>query len=229
MSRQVSRWLLAGWLVGGLTSQPMLPVLAASPPQAAPSAGPGYVLRYGDTLSICMLGNETFKLENQAIRPDGRLSVPLLGEVDAGGLTIPQLTAALTQGYRRYVIDPRLVVNIANFRPLKINVLGLVNKPGTYAVPEPTDLFASLALAGGLTRDRADARAIEVRRADGRHAVVNLERILAGEQENTVLEDGDTVIVAEVAGPDWERILPHMATALSILGSLAVITWNIRN
>jgi polysaccharide export outer membrane protein len=223
---------LSSLLVGGLTLHPLPAVSAPQPTPAeaaAPPAQQGYVLRYGDTLSLWMLGNETFKLENQPIRPDGRLSVPLLGEVNAGGLTVAQLSAALTEGYRRYILAPRLVVNVATFRPLKINVLGLVNKPGTYVVAEPTDLLAGLALAGGLNRERADAQAIELRRADGSHRVVSLERILVGEEENVLMGDGDTLIIAEVAGPNWDKILPHMATALSIIGSIAVISWNFRN
>jgi polysaccharide export outer membrane protein len=232
MSFVTSRWILSSLVAAGLTWQPT-PVAAAAPPPPAESApsqpSQGYVLRYGDTLSIWMLGNETHKLENQPIRPDGRVTVPLLGEVKAAGLTVSQLSVALTRDYRRFVLDPRLVVNVAQFRPLKITMLGLVNKPGTYHVTEPTPLLEGLALAGGLDRHRADTRAIELRRADGTHRVVNLEKVLIGQERDVVMGDGDTVIVAEVAGPDWERLLPHMATTLSIIGSIAVIAWNLRN
>lgn len=232
MSSVTSRWILSSLLIAGLTGQAAPAEAAATPlpvESASTHAPQGYVLRYGDTLSIWMLGNETIKLENQPIRPDGRVSVPLLGEVQAAGLTVSQLSVALTRDYRRFVLDPRLVVNVAQFRPLKITVLGFVNRPGTYNVTEPTQLLEGLALAGGLDRQRADTRAIELRRADGTHRVVSLEKVLTGQEPNVVLGDGDSVIVAEVAGPDWERLLPHMATTLSIIGSIAVIAWNLRN
>jgi polysaccharide export outer membrane protein len=232
MSFDRSRWIVSSLLMAGLVGQP---AMAAAPAelhaaQSVPATNAqGYTLRYGDTLSILMIGNETPKLENQPIRPDGRVTVPLLGEVRAAGLTVSQLSTALTRDYRRFVRDPRLVVSVAQFRPLKITVLGLVNKPGIYLVTEPTTMLEGLALAGGLDRHRADTRAIEVRHADGTHHVVSLEKILAGQAPNVVMGDGDTVIVAEVSGPDWERLLPHMATTLSIIGSIAVIGWNLRN
>jgi polysaccharide export outer membrane protein len=224
------RPLLCGLLAGSLCMHAM-PALAGEPPVAEPPAAtarPGYVLAYGDTLTISMFGNDTFKIESQPIRPDGCLNIPLLGEVQAAGLTVPQLSTALHQAYRRYVRDPRLVVNVATFRPLKINVLGLVNKPGTYLVAGSTDLLEGLALAGGLLRERADAQAIELRHANGTREVVNLEGVLAGTQRSVPLGDGDTVIVPEVAGPDWEKLLPTVATALSIVSSMAMISWYLK-
>jgi polysaccharide export outer membrane protein len=202
--------------------------LAGSPPSAAASPSTKvdsqYTLRYGDTVNLKVVENEKLTLQDQPIRPDGRVSFPLIGEVQAGGLTLPQLTERVTQAYGRFFVDPHVVINVENFRPLTINVVGLVNRPGTYEIKEPVRLLQAIALGGGYDIQRAELKDVLVLRADGEVRRVDLTGALAGKtDENLWLHDGDTVRVAEVAGPDWYRLLPPVASAITVASSVLLV------
>jgi polysaccharide export outer membrane protein len=203
--------------------------LASPPPPAAAAATAAkadsqYTLRYGDTVNLKVVENEKLTLQDQPIRPDGRVSFPLIGEVQAGGLTLPQLTERVTQAYGRFFVDPHVVINVEKFRPLTINVVGFVNRPGIYEIKEPVRLLQAIALGGGYDLQRAELKDVLVLRASGEVRHVDLAAALAGRtDENPWLQDGDTVRLAEVASPDWFRLLPPLASALSIASTIVLI------
>lgn len=197
-----------------------LPARAQTPPVQAQQ----YVLRFGDALNVSIVGNDQLQIQQQPIRPDGRISLPLIGEVQAAGLTVPQLTDELTRAFSRYFTAPQVVVNVAAFRPLSVSVLGMVNRPDTYTVPEPIHLLQAVALAGGLNPTRADLNNVLVLRANGDRQTINLNDVLGGKvADNVLLYDGDTVRVGEVWGPDWYTILPPLASAFSIASTLIIL------
>ncbi|MNS48691.1 Polysialic acid transport protein KpsD precursor [compost metagenome] len=210
------------------------PGLAQTPGSPAPAASPGpaatapvqirsYVLDYGDSLNLVVVGNEQLKIEQQPIRPDGRISLPLLGEVQAGGLTVPQFSDRVTKAYTKFFVDPKIVVNVAKFRPLQISVVGKVEKPGTFPVTEPIRLLPAIALAGGLN-ERSNPNNVQVLRANGERHVINLMEVLSGNMEgNLMLYDGDTVTIEETPNPDWYRLLPPIASSLSILSTIVIL------
>lgn len=201
---------------------------AASPtPRPAAPAAPtqlrSYVLGFGDALNVQVVGNEQLAIQEQPIRPDGRISLPLIGEVQAGGLTVTQLSERVTKAYTKFFVDPKIVVNVAKFRPLQVSVIGKVNRPGTFPVEEPVKLLPALALAGGLD-DRANPTNVLVLRANGERQMINLFDLFEGRMEdNVVLFDGDTVRVEETASPDWYRLLPPIASSLSILSTIIIL------
>lgn len=204
---------------------PAAPAMAQSVP---PVQDKQYVLRFGDTLNLKVVENEKLAVDNQPIRPDGRISLPLIGEIQAGGLTLPQLTERVSKLYGKFFVDPHVVINVARFRPLDINVVGQVNKPGTYQVPTSVRLLHAIALGGGFTNDRADLRNVTILRENGKIMTVDVVEILDGKIENNVLiNDGDTVRVAEVNTIDYKAILPPVASVISILGTLALIAWRV--
>ena len=191
-----------------------------SSPVAAPRS---YVLDYGDALNVQVVGNEQLAIKEQPVRPDGRISLPLIGEVQAGGLTVQQLSDRITKAYTKFFVDPKIVVNVAKFRALQVSVIGKVNRPGTFPVPEPVKLLPALALAGGLD-DRANPTNVLVLRANGERQVINMLDLYAGRMEdNVMLFDGDTVSVEETASPDWYRLLPPIASSLSILSTIIIL------
>ncbi len=208
-----------------------LPAVAQAPAtQAAASFDKQYVLRFGDSLNMHVVENEKLEVEEQPIRPDGRISLPLIGEMLAGGQTLPQLQERITKAYTRFFVDPHVVVNVAKFRPLRISVLGLVRSADTFEVPEPIHLLQAIAHAGGFDRERADLHRVLVLRAGGEARMIDAVAVLEGKvEDNVVLYDGDTVRVFEVDGPDWYRILPPLASSLSILGTAIVVISNIIN
>ncbi|MEB3196567.1 MAG: polysaccharide biosynthesis/export family protein [Candidatus Sericytochromatia bacterium] len=187
-------------------------------------AEPQYVLRYGDSVNLKVVENEKLTLQDQPIRPDGRVSFPLIGEVQAGGLTLPQLTDRVTKAYGRFFVDPHVVINVEQFRPLHFSVVGLVKQPGTYAIKEPVRLLQALALGGGYDPQRANLKDVLIVRPNGALRQVDLTQVLAGRlEENVWIGDGDTIRVNEVETPDLYRLLPPLAAALSITSTLIIL------
>lgn len=199
------------------------PAAPAAPRTAQPVVQLSYVLGYGDTLNVGVVGNEPLRIEDQPIRPDGRISLPLIGEVKAGGLTVSQLSESITKAYTKFFVDPKVVVNVAKFRPLTISVIGWVGKPGSFPIAEPIRLLPALGLAGGLD-DRANPTNVLVLRAAGDREVINLVDVFEGRvDDNIILYDGDTVRVEEMGTPDWYRLLPPIASSLSILSTIIIL------
>lgn len=209
-------------------------VRAQETPPVATASNPAYdqqyVLRFGDALNMRIIENEKLEIKEQPIRPDGRISLPLVGEVQAGGLTLPQLQQRVTKLYAKFFVEPHVIINVAKFRPLSISVVGLVNKPDTFEIHEPIHLLQAIGLAGGVERMRGDIHRVLVVRPNGTHKLIDLQDVMEGKAEdNVLLYDGDTVRVFEIGGPDWYQILPTVANSLSILTSIVVILINIRH
>src|SRR5947199_323083 len=104
------------------------------------------------------------------LNPEGNLSVPLLGSVHLAGLTLTQAAAKITELYGRdYLVNPKVNVMLLNYAKRRFSILGQVNRPGSYEMPESSpggiDLLEAVAMAGGYTRIAAPER-ITVRRHD---------------------------------------------------------------
>lgn len=209
-------------LLGGFTL-PAFSAPIASMPAAAAANPNAYVLRYGDSLSLAVLENEKLRVESQPLRPDGRISFPLVGEVLAGGLTVPQLQVKLTSLYARYYTDPHVVVNVSAFRRMRVAMMGHVRTPRTLEVFEPVRLLDALAQAGGPDR-RAQLHRIIIIRARGQVEEVDLTKVLGGESSgNVFLYDGDTIQVEQEFGPDWFGILPTLVTVFAVVSNIVIV------
>src|SRR2546423_6081105 len=151
-------------------------LLAPSPPPV--STGPsittnsvtapsGYVLSANDQVAIEVFGEDDLRT-NGRLNGEGNLSLPLLGSVHLAGLTLTQATARVTELYARdYLVNPKVNVSLVSYAKRRFTVLGQVNRPGSFDMPEgsPTgiDLLEAIAMAGGYTRIAAPER-ITVRR-----------------------------------------------------------------
>lgn len=197
----IRRWTLAATLA----------LLACLPAQAEPGS---YRLRDGDSLNVTVLGHNELSVQGQAIRPDGRLSLPLVPEIGASGLTVAELSAELSRAYRPYLKSPQVVVSLARLRPLKVTVLGQVQHPGSFDFEEAPNLVEAVARAGGLT-DRAERQAVQVMTPGGQSRRYDLDRLLSGKEELPRLEEGSVVEVQETWGPDWYRIVPVLSAAVT--------------
>ena len=120
-----------------------------------------YIMCPGDQLDITVLGHEDISTVittpggKYIVRPDGKLSFPLIGEVDITGLTIAQFTKNLEQRLSEYLVDPKITVNIAQLGTTRVYVLGEVNKPGLYELNKShklLDAIGDVSLAGAPIR-----------------------------------------------------------------------------
>jgi polysaccharide export outer membrane protein len=205
MGRLLGRGLLAWFAVFAPTSADL--VLAQAPASVeAPSVStrvPGVDLstyRVGpeDMLEISVWREDALKKE-VLVRPDGGISYPLIGEVQAAGKTVLEIREEITKRLERFIPDPAVSVAILKVGSQRIYVIGRVNKPGEYPIGRYVDVLQALSMAGGLT-PFADGNAIRVMRREGDHEVVlpfEYGRVVRGEklEQNIRLHAGDVVVV----------------------------------
>ncbi len=155
-----------------------------------------YKLGPGDVISIGVWGYEDLKNEELVVRPDGKLSFPLAGELTVQGMTPGELTAALTARLGNYVIDPNVTVNVAKFRTTRVYVLGEVNKPGMYELEKQHNLLDAIGMAGSYTKRTAKKEIFIIRKENvDKPQKVNLLKLLKNGDisQNVVLNEGDVV------------------------------------
>ena len=134
------------------------------------------------------------------VRADGKVTLPLLGEVAAAGKTTGQLEAELADGFRRYVENPVVTVAVVQPNSCKFYVTGQVMRPGEYSLPRGITVLQAISTAGGFTEWANQRRLVLIRRAAGQpeqHLRIDYQRVVSGErpQDNCVLLPGDTIVV----------------------------------
>jgi polysaccharide export outer membrane protein len=168
-------------------------------PVASSKAAPDYIIGPGDILSIDVM-NEPDVTGKVPVRPDGMISVPLIGDIQASGLTPDKLQAAITTKLTDYVRQPSVTVVVEEMNSRQFNVMGKVQHPGSFALNKPTRVLDALALAGGFN-EFAKTSKVYVLRTKASGATIrlpfNYKKVSAGEddQDNIQLQAGDTVIV----------------------------------
>ncbi len=129
------------------------------------------------------------------VRPDGMISLPLLGDMKAGGLTPEKLAEQIKEGYRKYVTEPEVMVSVAAVNSKKYFISGEVQRPGSYPLVVPTKVSQALAIAGGF-RDWANTKEILILRGPKRYKF-NYRDFTRGKSlaQDILLESGDHIIV----------------------------------
>ena len=188
-----------------------LVAMFARPAFAAPAE---YRLGYGDTITVTVVGQPSLSVEDQPVRPDGGISLPMIKQLRVEGRSVQDLTEALTAAYRPYVTTPQVIVKVMKFRPLRVTLLGQVGRPGSFAFEHAPTLADALATAGGLTNRAARAR-IKVVEAGGKTTVYDLERFTSGQAPFPRIADGSVIEVEEVWGPDLMPFLPFIASIVT--------------
>lgn len=181
---------------------PAASVSNPSQPVSGVSAPAGYILSPNDQIAIEVFGEEDLRT-NSRLNGEGNLSLPLLGSVRLSGLTLTQAAARLTEMYAKdYLVSPKVNVTLVGYAKRRFTVLGQVNRPGSYEMPEGSpggiDLLEAVAMAGGYTRIAAPER-ISVRRQtnSGDEVLrVNAKRVAKGSSAFRIVP-GDTVTVGE--------------------------------
>jgi polysaccharide export outer membrane protein len=151
-----------------------------------------------DVLEISVWHEDALKKE-ALVRPDGGISYPLIGEVQAAGKTVLEIRDEITKRLEKFVPDAAVSVTIIKVGSQRIYVIGKVNKPGEFPVGRYVDVLQALSMAGGLT-PFADSNDIRVMRRDGARQVVlpfEYNRVVRGDklEQNVQLRAGDVVVV----------------------------------
>lgn len=165
----------------------------------APIVGSNYKIGADDVLTI-NVWHEPEVSRNVSVRPDGKISLPLVGDVQALGLTPMELQNELAARFTKYLTNPDVSVIVAEIRSQRFNVLGQVLRPGTYALIPPMSVLDAVATAGGL-KEFAKPKKIYVLRtmANGQRERIKFEynNVLKGKRgsKDLLLQTRDTVVV----------------------------------
>jgi polysaccharide export outer membrane protein len=184
-------------------AQPEVSSPATAQQPAAPdvknSSGADYVIGNNDMLGI-NVWNEQQLTQSVPVRSDGKISLPLIGEVQATGRTPLQLKDDITAKLQSFLSAPNVTVTVLQINSQKFNILGRVFKPGSYPLLATTTMLDAIALAGGF-QDFAKQKNIYVlrRSAEGSETRINFnyKDVIRGNhpEENIKLKPNDTIVV----------------------------------
>jgi polysaccharide biosynthesis/export protein len=159
-----------------------------------------YLLGSGDTLKVTVWRHEEAS-SDAVIMPDGKISLPLVGEMAAAGLTVDELKNELNRKYSEYITEPHITITVKETNSLKIYVLGEVEHPGEFKLNSYTDVLQALSMAGGFTM-YANKSTIHIIRKEGDKKIkitFNYNEVVAGKKlnQNIPLKPGDVIVVYE--------------------------------
>jgi polysaccharide export outer membrane protein len=170
---------------------------AQSSPDPSPDASPNRTYTIGpmDVLQVSVW-REPELTKDVTVRFDGMVTIPLLGDVQAGGRTPAEVAESLTKGLGRFIQAPRVTVGVGQAVSARFFVVGQVTRSGEYPLSGQTTVLHALALAGGF-KDFAKTADIILVRQDQTVVPVNFKRIADGRDttQNVVLRPGDTLVV----------------------------------
>jgi polysaccharide export outer membrane protein len=192
----VSGMLLVSALDRAEPADAPVPAAAASERDTNRFGAPdAYRIGPEDMLQVAVWKNEAMS-RTVSVRPDGKISLPLLNDVQAAGLTALELREALTTKLAEYMPSPEVSVIVSDVRSFKVSVIGEVAHPGRFELKSWTTVLDVLALAGGFTQFATRSR-IVILRPEGatmKRIPFNYNKV-AAEQENLYLSKGDIVLV----------------------------------
>jgi polysaccharide biosynthesis/export protein len=172
---------------------------ATIPAQKAPATSdPNYIIGAQDVLDISVW-KEAELTRSVPVRPDGKISLPLLDDVQAAGLTPTQLAALITERLKKFVTNPQVTIIVSQINSQRVYLLGEVARPGAYPILPGMTILQGLSSAGGFTQFAKMKSIYLLRDVGGKHEKYpfNYKDVIAGKnlEQNLVLKAGDTIVV----------------------------------
>jgi protein involved in polysaccharide export with SLBB domain len=172
------------------------------PGDSSRSAPPSYRIQQGDKLSVKFFTNPELNEPSLTVRPDGFISLQIINEIRAEGLTTTELKTRLEKAYDETLLTPIITVSVTDFVAPHIFIAGYVSKPGRYELRDAKTLMEAIFLAGGFMRE-ANRRMVIHARPDGNGdwqiASANVAEILSrkGTGRDVQLQSGDYIFIPE--------------------------------
>ena len=174
---------------------------AVPPGQTVPTAAQapaGYTIGTDDQLSV-IFWQEKEMSADVTVRPDGKISLPLLNEIEAAGKTPEQLRQVIEEAGRKFLQEPAVTIVVKQINSRKVFITGMVGRPGPYPLTTPTTVLQLIATAGGLQEYADKEHIVIVRSENGRPASYrfNYKEVIQQKKlgQNIELRAGDTVVV----------------------------------
>jgi polysaccharide export outer membrane protein len=159
---------------------------------------PGYVIGTDDVLTVVFWKDKDMT-SDVAVRPDGKITLPLVNDVEAAGLTPEQLRGRITEGAAKFIEDPTVTVVVKQINSRKVFITGMVKKPGVYPLTSPITVLQFITVAGGVVEFAKDKEIMIMRTENGVQKAFkfNYREVQKGKnlKQNIELRPGDTVIV----------------------------------
>lgn len=188
---------------------------AAQVPEAAGAAVSAYTIQRGDELSIKVFGRSELD-DTVVVRPDGRITAPLVDDVEAAGLTVPALDAVLTAALARYYRDPDVTVIVRRMANLKVFVGGEVGQPGVIAIAGELTALGAVYQAGGFRPTARTDSVMLLRQSEEQKPLIvklDLKRLEKAHAMMT-LQPHDVVFVPMSRIANVNRFIDHYARQL---------------
>ena len=205
-SSQIRAWLLAAMLACGVVTfaqspgapRPADPTMPTANVVAGVEVPEHYIIGPGDVLGV-VFWREKELSGDVAVLPDGRITIPLINEISAAGLTPEQLRNQLVEAARQFVKDPTATVVVRQVNSRRVFVTGMVAKPGQYPLYQTMTVLQLIAAAGGVLEYAKSEEIVIIRREPGQMVSFsfNYKDVLKKKNlhQNIDLKPGDTVVV----------------------------------
>ena len=186
-------------VLGGCAPQvsPLTEAQAAAAAVATPDQDK-YLLGPEDAIEISVW-KEPELTKQLVVRPDGKITYPLIGEVQAAGRTVKELKEEILKRLEKFVTDAQVTVILLKSSNYKVYVTGKVNKPGEFLIGKPVNVMQAIAMAGGLTPFASPGSIMVLRTVGGKEEVFpfNYKEVAKGKflEQNRTLLPGDVVVV----------------------------------
>jgi polysaccharide export outer membrane protein len=206
MKRSFATLILIGSLISELSastlwSAPQNPVVAKASQLSSSTpvaTDPDYKIGPQDMLRIDVWKEPDIS-RIVPVRPDGKITLPLVNDVQASGLTTTQLAGKIAEGLKKYITSPQVTVGVTEINSRKIFVQGEVAHPGAFPLLPNMTVLQVLASAGGFTQFAREKKIYILRMEDGRQVKhpFNYKEAVSGKnvEQNIILEGGDIIVV----------------------------------
>ena len=173
------------------------PGATAAPAAAGITPPPGYVIGPDDVIEVIFWKDEQSSSKDVPVRPDGKVSLTLLNEMQAAGKTPEQFRLDVTKAAEKYLTDPVVSVNIKQINSRRVYITGMVAKPAAYGLGQPMTVLQLISLAGGLQEYAKSKEITIIRNGVATPFRFNYEDVRKGKnlKQNIELQPGDQVIV----------------------------------
>lgn len=162
-------------------------------------ASPTYVIQPDDVLDVTVWKQPDLSFRGLPVRPDGKISLPLINDIQAAGLTAMQLSAAIAHQLKQYLVDPQVTVVVSAVNSQRYYMLGEVPRPGVFPLLPGMTALQAISAAGGFTQFANTKKIYVLRQVNGKQVKLpfDYKAVLNGTdlQENVRLKPNDTIVI----------------------------------
>jgi polysaccharide biosynthesis/export protein len=171
-------------------------IATASTATKTAAGDPNYIIGAQDVLDISVWKEDQLT-RTVPVRPDGKISLPLLNDVQASGLTPTQLATQITQDLKKFVTDPQVTVIVREINSQRVYMLGEIGRAGAYPLLPGMTVLQALSSAGGFTQFANTKKIYVLRVENGKQQKIpfNYKEALNKGDQNVLLKAGDTIVV----------------------------------